>query len=473
VEIEYTPAPTVANFIQEYLPGELFYNFIVGPVGSAKTTGSLFKIPYMASLQAPDKRDGIRRSKCVVVRNTQAQLRDTTLSSFFYWFKDGEAGKWHATKSTFVLKFGDVECEILFRALDTAQDVSRVLSLEVTFAILDEFVQIPKEIVEALSGRCGRYPPKMTGGATNWGMWGSSNPGEEGTYWYDFLVEEKPTNVSYFHQPSGTSPEAENIENLPAGYYTNIAKGKSHSWVKQFVEGEWGYSVAGRPVIQTFNKGLHVTPCKVSINMNIPVVIGYDPGMNTALIFGQLDIYGRLSVIDEMCLQGYGTRRMLEERLIPHIKLNYAGSPIIIAPDPAGNQRSQSEETSVVDVLKDPKYRHLWDVVLDSDNIRNLLGPRIEAVDHFATRLVQGGPALRVDPKCRTLIRALVSGWRYEQTKNGVEKVSPEKNEFSHPGDGLTYLCRYFLTNELTYSAKKRNALPNIGRAFGNLYNQT
>jgi hypothetical protein len=74
----------------------------------------------------------------------------------------------------------------------------------------------------------------------------------------------------------------------------------------------------------------------------------------------------------------------------------------------------------------------------------NLLAPRLEAIEHFTTRLTEKGPALVIDPSCKILIRALGGGWRYEQTKKDTEKLSPEKNIYSHPGDGLTYLCRYF-----------------------------
>ena len=158
--INYTPPATVSDLIES----EKFYNFIVGPVGSSKTTGILFKIVYHATRQRPSPVDGIRRSRWVVVRNTLPQLKDTTINSFMTWFKHGEAGKWIASSTTFVFKFGDVEAEVLFRPLDTPDDVNRVLSLEVTGAILDEFVEIPKEIVEALSGRCGRYPSAKDGG---------------------------------------------------------------------------------------------------------------------------------------------------------------------------------------------------------------------------------------------------------------------------------------------------------------------
>ena len=113
-KIDYTPPPTIRGFIVDYRPGELFYDWIVGPVGSGKTTGLFFKLVFMAKQQKPGP-DGIRRSRAVVVRNTAPQLRDTTLVSWNYWFKHGIAGVWEETKKTFTLKFGDVECEVLFQ----------------------------------------------------------------------------------------------------------------------------------------------------------------------------------------------------------------------------------------------------------------------------------------------------------------------------------------------------------------------
>lgn len=456
MDIVYTPPQTVEAFIQHFLPNQLFYAFIVGPYGSGKTTGALFKIPYMASQQAKNPKDGVRRSRVVVVRNTLAQLRDTTLSSWNYWFKDGEAGKWHATKNTFVLKFNDVECEVLFRALDTPDDISRVLSLEITHAILDEFVQIPKEIVEALSGRVGRYPPRIAGGATHFGMWGASNPGEMDTFWHDLLVNDKPRNVEYFHQPSGLSPQAENKENLPQGYYENLAVGKSHSWIKQYIDAEWGYSIAGQPVIPTFSRQLHVSPVPLRPDEHLTLVIGYDPGLaGSALIFGQMDFYGQLRILDEICLESTGAERMIKDRLLPLIASKYRGFEVVIAPDPAANNRSQTNETTIVQILKQERYRKFWTVKVDDTN---LLQPRIDAIDHFATRLTQRGPALLIDPSCRRLIRALSSGWRFEKTIKGVEKAMPEKNEWSHPGDACGYLCRYFVKNDQSFGVRSRKS---------------
>ena len=440
--IDYTPAPIVGQFIQDFIPGNLFYSFIVGPFGSGKTAGSIMKIVYMASLQAPSPIDGVRRSRCVVVRNTAPQLSDTTLKSWNIWFKDGVAGEWKATQRTFMLRFDDVECEVLFRALDTAEDVSKVLSLEVTFVMLDEFVQISTAIREGLSGRCGRYPPKIEGGATNFGMFGASNPGETETDWHDFLIEHKPDNVTYFHQPSGLSPDAENLENLPPGYYENLAQGKSEAWVAQFIRAEWGFSVAGKPVVPTFNRDLHVSKTALIPNPYTPLVIGYDPGLTgTALLLGQSDSFGRLLILDEIILSGYGTERMCNDKLIPLLNLKYRGYEVIIAPDPACQSRAQTNETSVLDILRQQKFKKYWSVKVGPTNF---IAPRLAAIEHFTTRLTEKGAALQIDPRCRHIIKALASGWRYEKTKGGSEKETPEKNDSSHPGDALTYISQFF-----------------------------
>lgn len=441
--VRYKPPPTVRDFITDYRPGQLFYDWIIGPVGSGKTTGIFFKLVHMAQKQAPS-RDGIRRSRAVVVRNTAPQLRDTTLKSWFMWFRDGQAGQWRATDKDFILRFGDVECEVLFRALDTADDIARVLSLEVTFAVIDEFVQIPQSIVDALSARCGRYPSQMVceGGATNWGMWGSSNTETEDNWWYEYLHTTLPDNARYFVQPSGFAPNAENLENLPGGrdYYVNQAKGKKDSWINQFIKSEWGFSQVGKPVVGTFNADFHIAQKPILYNPLLPLVMGTDPGLSgTACIFGQEDHRDRLLVMGEIILEGVGAERAVRDFIKPYIKRRFPDAKLIVAPDPAAANRAQTDEKSVVDVLR----KH-FDVSIETNNH---LTKRLDAIEHYTTRITDVGPALLVDPKeCAILLRALKGGWKFLlDPKSGENKgVVPMKNAYSHPGDAFGYLCRYF-----------------------------
>ena len=437
--------------------------FVTG--NSGKTTGIFFKLIYMAKMQDPSK-DGIRRTKAVVVRNTMPQLKDTTLASWGYWFKDGVAGHWNATDKKFTLYYDDVECEVLFRPLDTPDDVARVLSLEVNFAIIDEFVQIHKEIVDALSARLGRY--KLPDGTKPnvYGMWGSSNPDTEDNWWYDYLHNEAAVlrvpsfgdaaaiqmwrevegedarNAHYYVQPSGLSTDAENLENLPGGrkYYENQIKGKSLAWVKQFVEAEWGFSASGKPVVPAFAPDLHVAKKPLVFNPMLPLIAGLDPGLGgSAIIFGQQDHHGKLLVLGECVQAGYGALRLAQEVIKPYLAIRFPGARVVLAPDPAAGNRSQTDEKTVVDILK-----AFWPYSIESNNRLPL---RLDAIEYYATKLVDGGPALLIDPlHCPTLIRALKGGWRWEinTKKNTLKNDEPEDNQYTHPGDAFGYLCRYF-----------------------------
>ena len=439
MKIDYTPEPIAARFIRS----KAFYNFIIGPVGSAKTTAILFKILYHAQMQAAGP-DGIRRTRWVVVRNTAPQLKDTTINSFMTWFKPGQMGKWVASRTMFVFEFGDVYAEVLFRPLDTPDDVSRVLSLEVTGAILDEFVEIPKEIVEALSGRCGRYPSSHEGGATWWGMWGASNPGNEDQWWYDWLdIEdrgERPANMAYFEQPSGFSPHAENLGNLPGGrgYYDNLAVGKSKEWIKQFIEVEWGYSLSGKPVYKVFNPELHVAKEPIRFDPKGNIVIGFDAGLTPSAIFGIQDAYGRVLVLDELVSENMGAQRFCRELLIPKMNERFHSNTFTVVCDPAVVQRAQTNEAAVRDILEE-------ELGFDVETAySNALADRLNAVESKLLRLTPIGPAYLIDPRCKVLIRGFRSGYMYDVNTKGVVSPKPSKNEYSHPHDANQYMCMGF-----------------------------
>ena len=148
--INYTPP----NSLVPFFTSEKFISLVCGPVGSTKTSASIMKIAYHAKKMAPCY-DGIRRSRCCWVRNTRQQLADTSIKDFMKWFPDGIAGTFEKTNTQFKLKFDDVECEVLFRGLDDANDVRRLLSLQLSFAVFDEFREINRDIFETMQGRVG------------------------------------------------------------------------------------------------------------------------------------------------------------------------------------------------------------------------------------------------------------------------------------------------------------------------------
>lgn len=498
--ITYKPPPILRAFIKDHKVGELFYDWVVGPVGSGKTTAIFMKLVYMAKLQQASP-DGIRRTRAVVVRNTMPQLKDTTLVSWGYWFKDGEFGHWNATDKIFTLRFDDCECIVLFRPLDTPDDVNRVLSLELNFAVLDEFVEIPRAIIDALSARVGRYKQPDGTPVTVWGIWGSSNPSTEDNWWWDYLNsgdvmhyqkglnreaqievhrarmmildKQLPINLNttYFHQPSGLSPEAENLENLPpykAGdnsYYVNLTKGgRSLAWQKQFIHAEWGYSSAGQAVTPFFDSEKHVAKGGLRYNPMLTLVIGMDPGLGgSALIFMQEDLSGRIMVLGELVQRGYGVQRIVKERLMPYIRNRFPMIPmesIVIALDPAGANRAQTDEKAVKQMLIDFGFN------VDCET-NNRFPLRLGAYEHYLNTNVEGKPAFIVDPHAApTFVRALKGGWRYasDAKKDILKGNEPDKkSEYSHPGDAGGYGLRWFHRGMLRfekYGVKGKVKLP-------------
>ena len=240
MHVDYTPPPTVAKFLQS----TAFAKIIMGPVGSGKTTGLLFDIPKMAAEQRKSP-DGVRRFRAVIVRNTYAQLQDTSLKSWFTWFPEHTAGDYARTNKVFTMRFDDVECEVWFRPLDTAEDVKKLLSVEASVICFDEAREINPEIWEAASGRVGRYPSKKDGGPykengePNFGLRASTNPPDADTYWAD-LIENPPENTDVFIQPSALSPYAENVDFCPDKYDENLCYGKSDEWIAVYVRSEMG-----------------------------------------------------------------------------------------------------------------------------------------------------------------------------------------------------------------------------------------
>lgn len=436
--LDYTPPKSVEPFLQN----EAFISLIVGPVGSTKTTAGIVKIAYHAAQMAKCK-DGIRRSKAIWIRNTREQLRDTSIPDVLRWFPDGQAGVYEKSNYKFILRFDDVECEILFRGLDDSNDVRRLLSLQASFGILDEFREINPDVFNALQGRIGRYPSKLDNGvgcvtddgSPNMHIWGMTNPPDMDTFWEQYLSD-PPDNAECFFQPSGLSQDADWTEFLPDGYYENLAEGKSEDWIDVYINAKFGKSLSGQPVFRAFDRDTHVAEkelnyIKASTN---PLIIGMDFGLTPACTISQIDMQGRFLTYADLVSEGMGTLRFVREKLKPLLANKFPGMPVIVIGDPAGTQRAQTDERSVFDILKQEGFR-----VIAARS--NSIVARLTAVDKLLTRSVDGDPAMLIDPSCRDLINALRGGYRYKVKSSGDVDDKPEKNKYSHIADAFQYAC--------------------------------
>jgi hypothetical protein len=248
-----------------------------------------------------------------------------------------------------------------------------------------------------------------------------------------------------FKQPSGRSPFAENVENLPEGYYDT--QGRSDEYIRVYIDGEYGLSTAGQPVYKYFRPDYHMAEQTLQCIANgvRPIVIGMDLGLTPAAVIGQQDPRGRVLILDEAVSFDMGIQRFIRTVLKPMIIEKYAGSPVIIITDPAGIQRAQTDERSAVDIIKAEGLK-----VMSAKT--NNVSARLSAVDDFLMRQVDGDSAFLVDPRCTRLKAAMMGGYRFHK-KNG----SIDKNKHSHVAEALQYLMLHINTTSDGFMIQRRD----------------
>jgi len=445
--VQFRPPPSLLPFFAS----EKFITLQLGPYGSTKTSAGIMKIAYHAKRMMACK-DGVRRSKCVWVRNTMDMLKDTSIPDFLHWFPDGVAGRYEKTRKIFHLKFDDVECEVMFRGLDDPRDVRRVLALQLSFAVFDEFREINPDVFSNMQGRLGRYPNKTMvpavegvheGGCVNEDgtlakrLWGMSNPPDLDTYWEQYFMD-PPTNAACYIQPSGVSEEADWRQYLDSDYYENLMESHKgdQDWIDVYVHSKFGASLSGKAVFRSFVSEYHVAkkPLVPIISMEHPLIIGMDFGLTPACTINQQDARGRFLTLAELTSEGMGILRFCRELLRPLLTNKFAGHPVIVIGDPAGSQRSQTDEKTVFQVLKAEGF-----TVIPAKT--NSIQARIAAVENLLSGQVDTGARHLIDPTCTKIIKALRSGYRYKLKKNMELEDTPDKNFYSHIADAHQYAC--------------------------------
>ena len=437
-EYSYESAPTLGKFsaCNSRIRG------IMGPFGSGKSTACVMEIFQRALEQKPGG-DGIRRTRWAVIRNSYPQLKDTTIKTLHDWLPPGKLGYYNKTDHDYIInRIPGVEIEIMFRALDRPEHVANLLSLELTGAWINEAREVPYAIIEALTGRVGRFPSMRDGGATWYGIIMDTNPPDSDNWWYNLFEERKPSNATLFKQPSGLSPKAENIIHLPDGYYKDLADGKDPEFIKVYVEGEYGYVQDGKPVYPEYKDSMHCR--EFELTPGLPIYRGWDFGLTPACVMAQFTPMGQLRVFDEYVSDNIGVDRFADN-LISYCNSNY--NSFVIGGDngdPAGGYRSDTNEGTCFDILRAKN--------INIEPAEQTPQIRQESVKRGLNTLSNGEPSLIIHPRCKMIRKGFQGRYKYRRIHSGYGKYSdkPEKNDYSHPHDALQYLATRFFARPLT-----------------------
>lgn len=455
--LNYVPGPTGEKFIQD----RSFIKVIMGSVGSGKSTVALMDLLQRAISQEPF--GGVRRTRAILMRNTMAQLKSTVKPLIDQWCVEIPTkmggypmGQWRLSDNTFEVKFRlqdgtTVHSELIMMAADTPDDVRRLLSVECSFAWVEEAREIVEEVFDGLQGRTKRFPSKAAGGVTYPGVICSTNPPALGTSWHK-LITEPPKNAAIFIQPAALlpdgsiNPEAENLEHLASDYYEDLMQGKTEGWISVYLRNEFGAGDWGAPVYKgSFKDSFHVskTPLKpISQSLN-PLIVGCDNGLTAAATIGQQDARGRVNVFAECFVpegETMGFETFLDRMLVPLLRNKFPmfkTDNILFSMDPACFSRSSLDEKTLAQAVQKRGFK----VVKASTNDPER---RINAVENLLARQIDGGPGFLIDPSCTHTVNCFAWAYRFKRTQTGQGTATPDKNHAANQADSCQYMALAF-----------------------------
>jgi hypothetical protein len=270
--------------------------------------------------------------------------------------------------------------------------------------------------------------------------------------WHKFMTE-PPADFQVFIQPSGMSPQAENLNHLlqteetsklPINHPDRLAQGRKyyerflelygsdHPWVRRYVYAEYADDPSGEAVFKaTWRTSFHTAP-ETLVIPGYPLIVGIDFGRNPWALICQVDHTGRLLVHEEVPAINIGLEKQVEERLRPRLYSNkFMGAKVVLVGDPAGAAKGTIAEETSFDALKRMGLSAFPAPTNDID-------ARLRAVETLLARNVAGKAALVINAAgCPFLVRAMAGGYRFKRNREGGLRAIPEKFD----AEGWSHVC--------------------------------
>lgn len=448
--------------LADFLTSSRSVDYIQGPLGSAKTTAMCVRVMRHAQEQQQSPIDGMRYTRFAMVRNTLPDLKRSTVRTWLDTFPEHIYGRFNSTPGFMQHKiaFGDIRTEVDFLSLDKADDIKKLRSTEYTGICFNELPFIAKEIFDEADSRL-RYPPERHGGPTWRGIIADGNAPDEDCWLammtgqvdpppgltYDELQQFNwPSDWGLYMQPPAlieqfdehgalagyeVNPAAENIKNLPAGYYDKMIAGKTRNWIDCHLMNRVALVVEGNPVWPMFRREYHVAREALRPVPNHDVLVWLDFGrVYPAALFAQ-EVNQRIYVQYEIL--GFNEpATMFAPRVKRFLEQNYRSHAFRCVGDPKGNDKGQQTEQSSYDIFK---YHGM--PVTPCPVKQNNVAERTEAVAYVLNDNPAGVNRLVISPMCRTLIVGMAG--RYHLVREEDGELRPKKDKYSNLCDCLQY----------------------------------
>jgi hypothetical protein len=413
----------------------------------------------------PKCRDGIRRSRWAIIRNTYPELRLTTIATWKVWFPERSCGRIPKVSPIVQhMKFEDIDAEFWFIALDGDDDARKLLSSEFTGFYFNELREISSIVVDYAIGRLNRYPSKaMLPDGKRYRSFiiaDTNAPDEENWIVTRFITNAKEfPDYKLFTQPSPfievdehtyhENPEAENIEHLQNGYdyYHTIRRNSSREVFDVTVMCKFKSLFDGLPVFSEYNDKIHRTTYELMPSKSETLYVGWDFGRTPCAVIAQF-IKGQLLFLDEIiCSENISLDEFINVFFMPVITSpKYSGMKIVSICDPAGVRRNDTDDNFCIKELNKRGFNAKAAKTND-------ITPRLETIKKQFTTLVMGQPGILLSITCKILHEAYKGGYKYKMIRDAAGRKVPslepdkgDKNPYTHPADASQYIgleCLY------------------------------
>ena len=465
-------SPTPQRELLHYYPGPAAVEFhndttrirgLRGPIRTGKSVTCSVEGLDVAKLMWPCK-DGIKRSRFLVVRNTYGQLFDTTIKTFLQWIPEETYGKFRETPyPNYDIKLRDERTgkllallEVWFRALDRPEHLRNLLSMEYTFFWANEARELKRQFIEWLDSRAGQYPPKILKPDDvpddkwpRWyGGWMDTNSPDEGHWWHRLFEELcNPEHPDYDRAVAAKYkqfffPRENNEHNLPANYYRDLAVGKTPEWVKVYVRGEYGFVLEGKAVYPDYSDPYHCAGRNYNPPPGSEILRGWDIGntVHPGVVLAQLN--NGLEVFDELVLEDVGIHRCKDLTIeycghwYPDCSFRDFGDPAMLST--AAGDKEERTTQQIMAGGDHPIYITPGHIAFTGrrEAVKKLL---VKTVPAYKDQPVMS--YIRISERCRILRNGFKGGYHYQEIGNtGRYHPKPVKDVYSCPHDALQYL---------------------------------
>ena len=481
LRLDLTPNGRV---LLEYLRCEGDVVLVQGHRASLKSSTSCDKL-FVNAAQQPVGKDGVRRRRTYIVRNTFDELKRTTIKTWLTKFPESRYGQLKMEKPpVHRIRVADLDWEVIFLAIDREDDAKKLLSSEASDAWVNEFREVPRRVIEDLGAVVGRYPdplhpfrPQILGdtnapSADHWfavmsgqaTMPDNLGADERAAYevpkgWYYFIQPQAMFEVlgdgnevvEYRH-----NPEREGRRFVADAYFDRLLQGRPRSWIRVNILNKPGMLADGDAVYPRYREHVHKAERVLEPVEGHVIMAGLDFGRTPAAVFGQR-VFGRWRILRELC--AFGTSAA---KFAPIVKAALAewfpGHSWIIYGDPAGEDLAQADDISPF-LMFAAAGLPVYPAPSNDPLIRRA------ALEGLLDEAPEGVPSFQVSPRCVRLNAALAGDYHYPRVKGtGREQTIPIKNAASHVAEA----CEYVIIGAgegralLTPAAPRRPVRPSV-----------